>query len=419
MTGLTRTALKRLDKIAGRHRDGSTALYLWVRNNEARYWTYRYRLGGRQTELSLGPYPETTLEEAKAIYAEKSALVLKGEDPVAGKRARRLSHRSAVNAAAIPTFGETVDRYIESHEHGWKNAKHRQQWVNTTKAGSACEPIRALPVDKVTTAAIHDLLEPMWKTTPETAQRLRGRIEMTLDFAQARGHIAEDRRNPARWKGLLDKLLMRPPKHVNHVALPYAEVPRLMRRLRERGEKDVAARALEFTILTAARSGETFGMTWDEANLDEGLWTVPDSRMKAGREHRVPLSDRALEILSRQLETAAKDDDGRPLNPYVFPGRKPGRPLSGMAMTVMLRRMGVTVRVNGKDAVVTAHGTARASFRTWVSDATIFPREVAERALAHAVGGVEGAYERSEMLMKRRRLMAAWADWCAGERKKG
>jgi integrase len=406
----TARALVKIDKTPGRHPFGD-GLYLWVKDRAARYWTHRFRVAGRQTELSLGPYPDTPLDDVIAKHAAQRSLVVKGADPAGDMRARRKATRSHVGT---PTFGQIVDRFIETREHKWKNAKHRQQWVNTTKAGSHCEPIRALPVDKVTTAMIHDLLEPLWKRTPETAQRVRGRIEQALDFAQARGHIDEDRRNPARWKGRLDKLLAEPPKHANHAALPYVEIPDFMARLRERGEKDVAARALEFTVLTAARSGETFGMVWDEVSFDERLWTVPRSRMKAGKLHRVPLSDRALEILRRQFETAAKDDDGRPRNLYVFPGRRPGRPLSNMAMTIMLRRMNVTTKVDGEMAIVTAHGTARSSFRDWAGDKTAFPREVAEAALAHAVGGVEGDYRRSDALDKRRELMRAWASYCGG-----
>jgi integrase len=408
MPKLTVRTIEKVAKTPGRHPFGD-GLYLWVRGPTARYWTHRYRVAGRQTETSLGPYPDTLIEDVIAKHAAQRAQVVKKIDPVGDKRARRKAVRAV---AGTPTFGQIVDRYIESREDSWKNRKHRQQWVNTTKAGSYCEPIRALPVDRVTTAMIHDLLEPLWKRAPETAQRVRGRIEQALDFAQARGHIDEDRRNPARWKGRLDKLLAKPPKHVNHTALPYAEIPHFMARLRKRGERDVAARALEFAVLTAARSGEVFGMVWDEVNLDEGLWTVPAARMKADRLHRVPLSDRTIEILKGQLETAPRDDEGRLRNPHVFPGRRPMLPLSNMAMTVMLRRMNVTRQVDGEATIVTAHGM-RSSFRDWVGDKTNFPREVAEAALAHIVGDeAEQAYRRGDALEKRGMLMDDWAAYC-------
>jgi integrase len=397
MKKLNKRELAKIDKIVGRHPIGD-GLYLSVRTPTLRYWTYRFRVSGRQSETSLGPYPEVPLETALTLHAEKRAQVLNKVDPVGDKR------RVVRPAGGTPTFGQVVDRYIESHEHDWKNVKHAQQWRNTTKAGGYLEPIRGLQVDKVTTAAIHDLLEPLWRRAPETAQRLRGRIEMALDFAQARGHIDEDRRNPARWKGRLDKLLPKPPKHVNHVALPYADVPALMQRLRKRGEKDIGARALELAILTAARSGEVFGMTWSEIDFDEKVWTVPEDRMKAGKLHRVPLADRALEILRQQFE------ERRPHNDHVFPGRRPARPLSSMTLTMLLRRMKI---MDEKGEIATAHGF-RSSFRDWAGDIAHCPREIAEQALAHAVGGVEGAYRRGDALKKRRELMDAWAAYCSG-----
>jgi integrase len=406
MIDLTAAAVKRIDKKPGRHSFGD-GLNLYVKTPALRYWTYRCRIAGRQTELTLGPYPETSIKDARAAHAEKRAQVLKKIDPIALKHAKRRAYRSAANAATIPSFGETVDRFIASREHDWTNAKHRWQWTSTMGAGGPCEPIRALPVDKLTTAAIHDLLEPLWRSMPTTASRIRGRIEQAWDFARVRGHIAEDKANPARRKGHLDKLLAKPPQHVNHAALPYAETPHFMQRLRQRGEKETAARLLEFTVLTAARSDEAASMTWDEVDLDEKVWAVPESRMKARKPHRVPLSDRAIEILRRQY--AERDER----NPFVFPGTRPQRPLSNMAMTMVLRRMGVTVKVNGKAKVVTMHGF-RSTLRDWAGDETHFPREVAEAALAHTVGGVEGDYRRSDAFNKRRQLMDAWAAYCDG-----
>lgn len=254
-------------------------------------------------------------------------------------------------------------------------------------------PLRPRPVDEIDTEAVLAVLQPLWQTRPETASRLRGRVEAVLDAARAKGHIPRNEANPARWKGHLDKLL---PKRGtlsrgHHAALPYSDVPAFIAKLREK--EAMAARALEFTILTAARSGEVLGARWEEINLAAKVWTVPANRMKAAREHRVPLSDRAADIIEELAEGKTSD--------CVFPGQRSARPLSSMALEIVLRRMNIEA---------TTHGF-RSSFRDWAGEAT--PREIAEAALAHTIGDkAEQAYRRGDALDKRRKLMDAWASYC-------
>ncbi|WP_366930219.1 site-specific integrase [Mesorhizobium sp.] len=273
-----------------------------------------------------------------------------------------------------------------------------------TLGDTYCKSIRKLPVDKVTTADVLEILKPVWQAKPETAQRLRGRIERVLDFAKASGHRSGE--NPALWRGHLQHLLAKAKKLArgHHPAMPYADVPAFVKRLR--AADALSAKALDYLILTAARSGEVLGMKWPELDLDEKVWTVPAERMKAGKEHRVPLTDAALAIL-RPLSDARLSD-------YVFPGetkRGPEAPLSVMAMTMQMRRMDV--------GHYTPHGF-RSAFRDWAGDQTSFPREVAEAALAHKVGdAVENAYRRSDALEKRRKLMAAWSNFLNGQTSRG
>jgi integrase len=259
-----------------------------------------------------------------------------------------------------------------------------------------CSPLRSVPVDEIDTTAVLEVLQPLWASIPETASRVRGRIETVLDAARARGLIGPHEANPARWRGHLDKLLPKRQKLTrgHHAAMPFADVPQFMARLRKRDA--VAALALEFTILTAARSGEVLGARWNEIDFGRKVWTVPAARMKGGREHRVPLSRRGLAVL-KKLDAARTGE-------YVFSGQRPGKPLSGMAMEMILRRM--------KADNVTVHGF-RSSFRDWCGEVSTFPREVAEAALAH-VGGdqTERAYRRGDALEKRRELMEAWANYC-------
>ncbi len=393
---LTNAGLKKklLEK-PSRHGDGD-GLYFRTLGLGRAYWVYRYRAGGKEREMSLGPYPELSLIEARAKHAAaRKAVVVDKADPLAEKRAAK----AASAAKAQPTFGEAAGAYLRAHEAGWKNPKHRAQWMMTLT--KYCEAIRDTPVDQVNAKAILRVLEPLWNKTPETASRLRARIEAVLASAQVAGHIDPDRPNPARWKGWLDQMLPKPKKlgaRGHHAAMPYAELPAFIARLEE--APGAAPQALAFTVLTAARSGEVLNATWDEIDLATATWTVPAERMKMRKEHAVPLSDAAVDIL-RQL--ASEEARGR--SPYVFPGARPRRPLSVMAMTMAMRRLGA--------GGFTVHGF-RSAARSWMADNGI-EFEVAEACLAHAVGNaVVAAYQRSSMLERRRPLMQSWADYLTG-----
>jgi integrase len=402
MGRLTLRALPGLAKRQGRHKDGD-GLSLRVLDGDRRYWGYRFRCGGKETEISLGTYPKIGLDEARRLHAAARAKVLHGEDPRAEKRARRASKIAASTATGIealkPTFGQIAEGYVETHERSWRSTKHRVQWRNSLRA--YCAGLYATPVDQIDTAAVLAVLKPAWASKPETAARVRGRIEIILNAARALGHIDPDRANPARWKGHLDQLLPKRPKLArgNHTAMPYADLPAFMVKLS--AVPGTAARALEFLILTAARSGEVLGAQWDEIDRDGMVWAVPATRMKAAKQHRVPLSEPAAAILRRQLEARHKD------HPYVFPGQRPRRGLNGMALAMAMRRLGA--------AEFTVHGM-RSAFRDWAGDRTDFAREIAEAALAHQVGNaVEAAYRRGDALMKRRELMTAWAAFLTGD----
>ena len=287
-----------------------------------------------------------------------------------------------------------AEEVIASLETGWRNPKHRYQWRQTLAVH--CNSIHDLPVDAVTTDHVLAILKPLWSKVPETASRLRGRIEKVLDAAKARGHRSGE--NPARWRGHLDHLLPKRQRLTrgHHKALPYAEVPAFVARLQEL--RSISALCLEFTILTAARSGEAMGARFEEFDLDRGIWTVPATRMKAGREHRVPLSPRAIEIVQRMAAVRTGD--------FVFPGNRPDRPLSNMALEMLMRRLKVDATVHG----------FRSAFRDWAAEQTSVPREVAEAALAHVLENkVEAAYRRSDLFEKRRVLMEQWAEFLAND----
>jgi integrase len=372
----------------GRNGDGA-GLYLSISkagDTLRRRWVYLFTRGGKLREMGLGGFPEVTLAGARIERDKWAAILRSGGDPIGLRKAERAASRG------VPTFGKLADEVIEDKGAEWRNEKHRQQWMTTLKEYAA--PIRNRLVNEIETDDVLSVLRPLWLKRPETASRLRGRIEHVLDAARARGFRQGP--NPALWRGHLDKLL---PKHLkvtrrHHAALPYEKVARFIGEVRKRDA--VGALAIEFTVLTAARTGEVLGATWDEIDLKSAVWTIPAKRMKASRIHRVPLSGRAVAIL-RKLEKIRSGD-------FVFPGRKPGRPLSNMSMEMILRRMKV------EDA--TMHGF-RSSFRDWVGNETQFPREVAEAALAHVVGdAAEQAYRRGDALEKRRRLMEAWAEYC-------
>jgi integrase len=393
-TGLL-TALKvgRLSGKPGMHPDGG-GLYLQITKNGAS-WIYRYMLRGRAREMGLGPLVLFGLQEARAKALDARRLRHEGVDPIEARKAARLRER--LDEAKAMTFTECAEAYIKAHRAGWRNGKHTAQW-EATLATYAKPVMGALPVQAIDTALVLKVIEPLWITKPETASRLRGRIESVLDWATVRGYRAGE--NPARWRGHIDKLLparSKVRKVQHHAALPYAELSRLLVALRE--QEGIAARALEFTILTAARTGETIGAIWGEVTLSAKLWTVPADRMKARKEHRIPLSARALAVLEEVRSVRASESK------FIFPGGKVGRPLSNMAMTEVMRRMGW--------GDITVHGF-RSTFRDWAAERTSFPSEVVEMALAHTVSDkVEAAYRRGDLFEKRRRLMDVWAGFCA------
>jgi integrase len=377
----------------GMYGDGG-GLYLRITQDGTKNWVFRYMLDGRPRWMGMGPLAIYGLQEARAKALDARRLRHEGIDPIEARKGERL--RTRLDAAKAITFKECADNYIKAHRAGWRNGKHAAQW-GATLATYAEPIIGALPVQAIDTTLVLKILEPIWTAKPETAGRVRGRIESILDWAKARE--SRQGENPARWRGHLDKLLpargkVRKVEH--HAALPYTELPDFLVALRE--QEGIAARALEFTILTAARTGETIGARWSEFDLLDKTWTVPAERMKAGKAHRVPLSARALGILE-EMQVHRHVDDG-----FVFPGGKPGKPLSNMAFLMLLRRM--------ERDDLTAHGF-RATFKTWASERTAVQNEIAEAALAHVVGSkVEQAYRRGDMFEKRRKLMQQWATFC-------
>jgi integrase len=378
-------------KETGRYPDGG-GLYLQVSSVGTKAWLFRFTLAGRAREMGLGSIALVSLAEARAKALECRKLLHEGIDPIEAREARR--KQQALASAKTLTFGECAKAYIESHRAGWKNAKHAAQWASTleTYAGPT---IGRLPVQAVDTGLVMRVLEPLWREKAETASRLRSRIEIVLDWATVRGYRAGD--NPARWRGHLDKLL---PKRSSvkqvehHPALPLKALSTFVTELQT--QEGIAPRALEFLILTAARTGEVIGARWNEFDLAERVWIIPASRMKAKREHRVPLSPRAIEILETMRFLSAE--------PFVFPGLKTGKPLSNMALLAVLKRMKYEI---------TSHGF-RSTFRDWAAERTNFPREVAEAALAHTLKDkVEAAYRRGDLFIKRQRMMNEWAKFCA------
>ena len=382
----------------GRYYDGG-GLYLQVGATGGKAWIYRFMLAGKSREMGLGALADVSLSDARAAAAEARKLVKSGIDPIGQREADREAARlaAALAAAKAMTFKECAERFIDAHKAGWKNEKHRTQWPNTLR-DYAYPVFGELPVQDVDLPMVLKVLEPIWNEKTETASRVRGRIEAVLDWATVRGYRKGD--NPARWRGQLSHLLAAPSKVQkveHHAALPYVEIGAFMAALHKRDA--IAARALEFTILTAARTGEVIGATWGEIDLNAATWTIPGERMKAGREHRVPLSNRAFEILSEMAKSRVSDAGDAP----VFPSAR-GNPLSNMAMTMLLRRM--------ERGDLTAHGF-RSSFRDWAAERTAYPNEVVEMALAHTVGNkVEAAYRRGDLFEKRGRLMADWATFC-------
>ena len=378
------------EKRPGLYGDGGN-LYLKVDENAAKSWIFRWQAdGGKVAKVGLGALHTVSLADARKRAEDTRKLVLDGIDP---RQARREAKAAATIAEAKQiSFDAARDAYIESHRAGWKSDKHAAQWKATLQT-YASPHFGHLPVGAVDTGLVMRALEPIWKAKNETAHRVRGRVEAILDWAKVRGY--RDGENPARWKGHLDHLLAargKVHKVEHHAALPYDQIPAFMRELR--GRYGVAALALEFCILTATRTSETLNATWDEIDLAKRMWVIPETRMKGGREHRVPLSDRSIGIIE-DIQQADKK------SAYVFTGARRGRPLSNMAMLTVLRRM--------QRGDLTAHGF-RSTFRTWTAERTNFPREIAEAALAHVSGDkTEEAYQLGDLLDKRRRLMAQWA----------
>ena len=366
---------------AGKYSDGGN-LYLIVSPTGSRKWVLRFTWRGQAKEMGLGSAASVPLSDARENAASARRKIAQGLNPIEERK----------RDDGIPTFGVMADDVRETLSAGFRNDKHKAQWKSTLETYAV--PLRGKPVDTIATDDVLAVLKPIWTTKPETASRVRGRIEKVLDAAKAKSFRTGE--NPARWRGHLDHLLPRPSKLTrgHHAAMPYENVATFMAKLRER--EATAALALELCILTAARSGEVLGMRWDELALDKKIWTVPAIRMKAGREHRVPLTSRAVALL-QHLETVRSSD-------FVFPGQRRGKPLSNMAMEMVLRRMKI------EDATV--HGF-RSSFRDWAGNVSSFPREVVETALAHVIGNkAEQAYRRGDALEKRRKLMDAWAAYC-------
>jgi integrase len=397
--GLIATAIKVALKTPGRYGLGD-GLELEVQDGGKAYWVYHYmNANGKRPRMSLGPYRNMSLAEAR-IARDAERIKLKNEkiDPLVSRRAAKQTR------AGKPTFGEMADEHLRAHQPSRANEGHRRQWfVGLTKY---CAPIRNMSVDEIKTADVRLVLEPVWRRAPDTGVRLRGMIEKVLAFAQAEGHIDEDRVNPAIWSRLKDglpdpdDLAKRLGKRRHQPAMPYADVPAFIAKLK--GAEGIAVEAFMLAILTAARTNEVTGATWDEIDLDAARWTVPAERMKKTHaEHVVPLSDAAVELLRGQLATR------RPKQAHVFPGARPGKPLSDAALAQTLRRMG------GRE--YTVHGF-RSAFRDWAGDHGV-DFEVAENCLAHVVSNkVTRAYLRTTMVARRRMVMADWdAFLLAGE----
>jgi integrase len=416
-------------KEPGMYGDGG-GLYLQVTGAGAKSWVFRYwvserdpttgehvkdpgtnKTRGTSREMGLGSFAVISLEEARELAADARRLRHQGVDPIEARREAKQT--AALEKAKALKFKDAATAYIAAHCAGWKNEKHAAQWPATLET-YAYPVIGGLSVQAIDTALVMKVIEPIWSTKTETASRLRGRVESILDWATVRGYRKGE--NPARWRGHLDHLLparSKVRKVEHHPALPYGELAGFLVALR--GEEGVAARALEYSILAAARTSETIGAPWNEISTREKLWTIPADRMKAERDHRVPLSKRALAILE-EVKKLRGDGD------FVFPGRKRGEPLSNMAMLALIGRMNERRTAAGLprwtdpmmgNRDIVPHGF-RSTFRDWASERTNFPSEMVEMALAHAVDDkVEAAYRRGDLFDKRRRLMDAWAEFCS------
>jgi integrase len=372
----------------GKYEDGG-GLRLVVSESGAKKWVLRFTIKSKRREMGLGRCPDVNLTSARTKATNCRNLVSSGIDPIEARQTQ---------SVRIPTFTTCAARYIRAHRRGWKNAKHARQWVSTLKTYVRPE-IGAKPVDVISTDDIINILSPFWTTKTETAKRVQGRIENILDFAAA--HKYRDPLNPARWRGHLDKLLPKPSRVktvTHHPAMPYTEVPAFMADL---SHESVSALALRFLILTATRTNEVLRAEWSEFDLGDDIWTIPASRMKTRREHRVPLLHAAITVLSTLPRMTN--------SPYVFPGARKARPLSNMALLQLMRGMGYGV--DGSRGNYVPHGF-RSAFRDWSGEVSSYPRDVAEMALAHTIENkVEAAYRRGDLFDKRRAMMQDWAEY--------
>lgn len=374
---------------SGKYEDGG-GLRLVVSKSGAKKWVLRFTVKDKRREMGLGSYPDIGLADARTKASEYRQQAKAGIDPIEARR---------IEPEKVPTFTTCAARYIRAHRSGWKNAKHARQWVSTLKT-YARPLIGSKPVDTVSTEDILEILSPIWATKTETAKRLQGRIENVLDFAAARKF--RDPVNPARWRGHLDMLLPKPSRVrtvTHHPAMPYTDVPAFMTELSQNGS--ISALALQLLILTATRTSEVLLSKWSEFDLEAAVWTIPAERMKARREHRVPLPEAALTV----LRALPRIED----NPHVFPGAKNGRPLSNMSLLQMMRGLGYGTK--GTRGNFVPHGF-RSSFRDWSGEVSSFPRDVAEMALAHVIENkVEAAYRRGDLFTKRSKMMQEWANY--------
>jgi len=375
----------------GKHEDGG-GLRLVASEGGAKKWVLRFTLKGKRREMGLGSFPNTSLADARRKAEHYRRLAKNGADPIQARDAEQ-------QETSTPTFTSCAARYIQSHRRSWRNTKHARQWVSTLKT-YARPVIGNMPVDEIDTQDIVTILNPIWTSKTETAKRVQGRVENVLDYAAA--HKYRDESNPARWRGHLDKLLAKPSrvkKVSHHPAMPYEEVAVFMAELQ--GYTSISSKALQLLILTATRTSEVLRTQWPEIDLEKATWTIPADRMKARREHRVPLSIQAVSLLSDLPRVQS--------NPYVFPGARIGRPLSNMAMLQLMRGMGYGV--GGVHGDYVPHGF-RSSFRDWSGEVSSYPRDVAEMALAHTIENkVEAAYRRGDLFEKRRSMMQDWSDF--------
>jgi integrase len=388
---LTDQGIRALSK-PGLYGDG-LGLYLQVSTFGTKSWLFRFMRDGKARKMGLGAVHTISLKAARQKAQECRIKLDAGLDPIEDRKAVRLA-RKAETAVAM-TFKQCAKKYIDAHQGTWKNPKHAAQWPSTLK--TYVYPVFGdLSVKDIDVGLVLKAIEDIWKTKPETASRVRGRIETVLDWATARDYRSGE--NPARWRGHLDKLLParnKVAKVKHHEALPYLDMSAFITDLRANGS--ISARALEFTILTAVRTNEAIGAKWSEFDTEANMWTIPAERMKGGREHRVPLSEAAVTLLKTLPRIMG--------NPHVFPGVKEERPLSNMAMLEMVRGL-------RPDAGLTVHGF-RSTFRDWAAEQTAYPNEMVEMALAHIVSDkTEAAYRRGDMLERRRRLMKDWSDYC-------